>query len=69
MSFKEEYDALWVWYDQRFEKYEKACDEEHFSGRNKGIFDSSLDAVLKEDAQEYNRRLDALKAKYGMPWE
>jgi len=67
VSYEEEFQALAAWYRQRLEEYLKAYDEERSSGRNKGCLDSELDAVRREDNQEFYRRVDALQAKYGMP--
>jgi hypothetical protein len=65
MSYKEEYEALWAWYDQKTEEYIKTSREEILSGKIKGL-DSELEVIHKQDLIEFNRRLDALKAKYGI---
>jgi hypothetical protein len=61
MSFEEEYEELWKWFRQKTEEYLEACSKDTTEG-----FDSPLDIVRKLDVKEYNRRLVALKEKYGV---
>ena len=60
MSYEDERKSLFEWYRQKTIDYLEALDKEGLQG-----FDSPLDAVHKEDTKEYNRRLFALKEKYG----
>ena len=61
MSFEEELHVLCGWFTQKTEAYIEASNKEPSKG-----FDSPLDVVRKSDVQEYNRRLRALKEKYGV---
>jgi hypothetical protein len=61
MSYDEEFKALWKWYEQKTEEYIEVSHREHLPG-----LDSPLDALHKQDTKEFNRRLLALKEKYGV---
>jgi hypothetical protein len=61
MSYEEEKKALGEWYKQKTHEYLAALDKEGIQG-----FDSPLDALHKQDTKEFNRRLRALKEKYGI---
>jgi hypothetical protein len=60
VNFEEEFEILANWYRQKVKEYIKASNEEEIKG-----LDSELDALHREDTEEYNRRLVLLKAKYG----
>ena len=61
MSYEAEKKELAEWYDQRCDEYHAALDRD-----SKGDMDSEHDVWHKEDTQEFNRRLIALKEKYGI---
>ncbi|MDR3331545.1 MAG: hypothetical protein LBT08_02855 [Synergistaceae bacterium] len=61
MSYEEEKKELGEWYKQKTHEYLEALDREHLPG-----LDSPLDALHKQDTKEFNRRLLALKEKYGV---
>jgi len=65
MSYQDEYEALWEWFDAKTKEYFDASDKEINSGKKIG-FDSVLDIVRRQDVKQYNRRLLSLKEKYGV---
>lgn len=58
MSFRLEYDALWKWFEAEGEKLEAAHTP-------RPGFDDTLMYERRPIIQEYDRRLAALKEKYG----
>ena len=58
MSYKEEREAIWKWYEQKLNEYCEAPVE-------RGHLDSDANVKHRENTAEYNRRLDALDEKYG----
>ena len=58
MSYEEEKEAIWKWYEQRTREY---FNTPIGPGR-----DSDANAQHQEDFMEYNRRLNALDEKYGV---
>ena len=65
MNYKKEYKDLWAWYNQKCDENNKAFSEALLRGEIQGL-DCELDAQHREDTKEFNRRLDALRAKYVM---
>jgi hypothetical protein len=65
VNFEEEFAVLAAWLRQKTKEYNEASDKERRSGKDHGL-DSELNAVHRQDIAEYNRRLDDLKAKYGI---
>ena len=59
MSYKDEKEAIWKWYEQKSREYLEAPIE-------KGYLDSDLGAIHQEDFAEYKHRLDVLDTKYGV---
>ena len=59
MSFDEEYNALWEWYLQKVGEYLK-------TPIIKGMRDGEDTVQHQKNTAEFNRRLLALKGKYGM---
>ncbi|MDR2528333.1 MAG: hypothetical protein LBD04_04860 [Synergistaceae bacterium] len=66
MSYKDEYDALWVWFKQKSNEYDAIGYREHVSIKGKGLRDSPLLLIRQQDVIVFNRRLLILREKYGL---
>jgi hypothetical protein len=62
MSYEEEKEALWEWYMQKIREYIEVSKQEY----QKGYLDSEADVLYRENNKEFNRRLAALREKYGV---
>ena len=58
MNFDDEFEVLWVWFQQKIDEYKKAP-------VRSGYLDSEATEQFNEYTAEYNRRLDSLNEKYG----
>jgi hypothetical protein len=65
MTLEEEYQALKDWHKQKSDENDKAAREAWIQGKIRGL-DSEFDVISKQINGEYNRRLDALKERYGI---